>query len=141
MKFSGSLKNFTHLIDFFVKFWRDFKIIITVQIPIKQVAQNGILQKVAEIKEKIQKTKAQEQAQINEEKQVEVLQKLKQSIISSVKSIGIFAVEVQEAGLISYLDEILNPNKQNEKREKIIYNSSATIKNHIQSFHSKNNNN
>ena len=112
---------------------RDFKIIITVQIPIKQVAQNGILQKVAEIKEKIQKTKAQEQAQINEEKQVEVLQKLKQAIISSLKSIGIFAVEVQEAGLISYLDEILNPNKQNEKREKIVYNPSSTIKNHIQS--------
>jgi hypothetical protein len=59
------------------------------------------------------------------------LNKLKQALKSTLNSIGVFVKEQKEIDLITYLDEIINPNKLNEERFPIRYRKDGTVKKQI----------
>lgn len=123
---------------------RDFKLIISVSIPIhKQSEDNNIIYKV---KDKLQNnnitklfakdkdtnhhnTTNQYQEKLNHK--AESLNKLKSSITSTLKSAGIFLQEHKEADLIKYLDEIINPNRINEERFPLRYRKDSPIYNQV----------
>ena len=61
----------------------------------------------------------------------EGLRKVKQSVISTLRSIGVCVKEQKEENLIAYLDEIINPNRTNEERFPLSYRFDSPIANQV----------
>ena len=120
---------------------RDFKIIITVSIPFTNQTDDNILNKIHKIgsifKKKITNNKIitderkYEEYETKIEQKADELRKLKQSFISTLKAIGIIAVEHKDEELIKYLYEIINPNRTNEERFSSKYRSDSPIANQV----------
>ena len=113
---------------------RDFRIIITVSIPIKSFDNNSILKKIDDLKTNIKNLgnkscKQVEKDGLNEGfiNEAATLKKLKQSFVSTLKSIGIYTFEYKDKKLLSYLDELINPNRTNEERFPINYRPDASL--------------
>ncbi len=118
---------------------REFKLIISVSILISNQEDENLLGKVRNIlNNKIKNIKqnkninddyAEYENKINQK--AESLRKVKQSFISTLKSIGIVVKEHREKELISYLDEIINLNKINEERFPLRYKFDSPIANQV----------
>lgn len=117
---------------------RDFRIIITVSIPIKSFDTNLILKKVDDLKNNINYLLNKKHGQYKKNdsdkdfiNEVVQLKKLKQSFVSTLKSIGIYTFEYKDKKLLSYLDELINPNRTNEERFPLNYRSDASLSSQI----------
>lgn len=134
---------------------RDFRIIISVSIPIIN-DKKDILSKITKFKESIfNKISAnnKEDEQIDLSNQISELTKIKKSFISTFKSVGIFTFEYRDKEILSFLDEIINPNRNNKEANPLNYRADSSIsdqlktdnminvnKNHISLFSDDKNN-
>lgn len=113
---------------------RDFRLVMTVSIPLKNKEGEDLFSKIVELKHKINK-KSEKKAEDNTKKkflvEVQKLRRLKNAFQSTLKSVGIYTFEYQDRHLISYLDELINPNRQNEDKGPMNYRPDSSIGNQI----------
>lgn len=113
---------------------RDFRLVMTVSIPLKNIDGDDILSKLNNLRNKITKKAEKKMEEKTKKKflsEVQKLRRLKNAFTSTLKSVGIYTFEYKDRHLVSYLDELINPNIKNKKSSPLGYRADSSISNQI----------